>query len=116
MSNALAGLPGHSAEQFGDTRDHWWNPDFITSVARGWGLDEVRTVLDVGCGVGHWSQVLAAVLPPAARLEGIDREPLWVAQATERAAAAGKGDRFHYLSGAAEALPFADGSFDLVTC
>jgi SAM-dependent methyltransferase len=47
---------------------------------------------------------------------GVDREPAWVAKAAERAAARGLGERYRYVESAAERLPFADGSFDLVTC
>jgi 2-polyprenyl-3-methyl-5-hydroxy-6-metoxy-1,4-benzoquinol methylase len=116
MGNALKGQPEHSAEFFGDTRDHWWNDDFITLCARRWNLAGTRSILDVGCGVGHWSRVLARVLPPDARLIGIDREPRWVDEATTRAGAAGLAERCTYRAGAAEALPFADAAFDLVTC
>jgi SAM-dependent methyltransferase len=116
MANALKGRPEHSAEFFGDTRDHWWNDDFIALVAKRWRLEAARAVLDVGCGVGHWGRVLARVLPTDARLVGVDREPAWIAEATTRAAAAGLADRFTYQGGTAESLPFANGAFDVVTC
>jgi SAM-dependent methyltransferase len=116
MANVLKGAPEHSAEYFGDTRDHWWHGDFIEMVAKRWRLDSVRSVLDVGCGVGHWSRVLAQVLPSEAQLVGIDREPRWVDEAAKRASAAGLNDRFTYRAGTAEALPFPDHSFDVVTC
>jgi SAM-dependent methyltransferase len=79
-------------------------------------LHEAQTVLDVGCGVGHWSRVLAPVLASDATLVGIDREAAWVEEAGRRAAAGGLGERFSYRVASAEALPFPDGSFDLVTC
>ncbi|MDB4981089.1 MAG: hypothetical protein JWM82_1841 [Myxococcales bacterium] len=116
MGNVLQGRPEHSAEYFGDTRDHWWNDDFIALCARRWRLEEARSVLDVGCGVGHWGRVLARALPADARLVGVDREAAWVAEATARAAAAGLSDRFTYRAGTAESLPFEDGAFDVVTC
>src|SRR5690349_10848226 len=97
-------------------RDHWWNLDHIELWARRVGLDDVGSVLDVGCGVGHWGRLLANVLPPAATLVGIDREPRWVEEAAERAAEAGLDDRFSYRLGSAEELSFEDESFDLVTC
>jgi SAM-dependent methyltransferase len=116
MANELAGLPAHSAEHFGDTRDHWWNADFIEMIGRRWRADELRRVLDVGCGVGHWGRTLAPILPASATLVGVDREPLWVEKAAERAAAAGLSERFAYRVASAERLPFEDGTFDLVTC
>jgi ubiquinone/menaquinone biosynthesis C-methylase UbiE len=116
MGNEFRGLPGHSAEWFGDTRDYWWNADFIAFIARSWQLDAVRSVLDMGCGVGHWGRVLLEVLPPAARILGIDREPLWLEKARERAGSAGLGERLEYRHLSAESLPFADATFDLTTC
>jgi SAM-dependent methyltransferase len=116
MANEFAGQDAHSAEYFGDTRDFWYAPDFLALVARRWGLEEVRTVLDVGCGAGHWGRALATVLPPEARVVGVDREAVWVEKAAERAAAAGLGGRYTFEQGRAEALPFPDGTFDLVTC
>jgi SAM-dependent methyltransferase len=116
MSNAFKGESAHSADYFGDTRDHWWNRDYVALLAERWGFAAVRDALDVGSGVGHWGMTLGEHLPPDARVTGVDREPRWVAAATERAAARGLGGRFRYLEGAAEALPFADGCFDLVTC
>src|SRR3954451_2776793 len=109
-------MTGHSAVWFGDQRDFWWNRDFLELVARRLGLDRVRSVLDVGAGVGHWGRTLAAVLPDDARVTGVDPEPQWVEEATRRADAAGVGARFTYGAGAVEALPFEDASFDLVTC
>lgn len=113
MSNELAGRPEHSAEHFGDTRDHWWNVDQLALLARHWRLGDVRRVLDVGCGVGHWGRALAQVLPGEARVTGIDREPQWAALATRRAP---QTHAWSYATGDAAGLPFADGAFDLVTC
>ena len=116
MANKFAGHTEHSAEYFGESRDFWWSRDFLDLVAARWRLGEARLVLDVGCGVGHWSRTLGQVLRPDAMLVGIDREPRWVEAALERAVAAGFGDRFSYRVGSGEAIPFPDHSFDLVTC
>lgn len=116
MANEFSQVEGHSAEHFGDTRDFWWNRDFLQLIARRWRFDEVRSVLDVGCGVGHWGLLLASVLPKAARVSGVDPELNWVAHATSRAASRGLDDRFDFRQGSAEQLPFPDDSFDLVTC
>jgi SAM-dependent methyltransferase len=56
------------------------------------------------------------VLPATARVDGIDRDAQWSAQAAARATRRGLADRCRYRAGLAEALPYADGSFDLVTC
>lgn len=116
MGNEFQGQAAHSAEHFGDTRDHWWNIDFLQLMAKRWKLDAVHDVLDVGCGVGHWGMLLASVLPENVSVTGIDREPNWVTRASERALARGLDRRFSYRQGEAERLPFPDNSFDLTTC
>ena len=118
MSNPLKDRPEHSAAHFGDARDHWWNDDFLAFLARRWGLDQMQApaVLDVGCGVGHWSRFLARALSPGAWFVGIDREPAWARESTTRARKAGLATRARYCVGAAESLPFSDGVFDVVTC
>jgi SAM-dependent methyltransferase len=116
MANEFKGQPEHSAEHFGDPRDHWWNRDFLQLMEKRWGLSEVRQVLDFGCGIGHWTRQLAALLSEEAQIMGIDREPKWVLEATARARASLLEARFRYRQGEVERLPFADNSFDLTTC
>ncbi|HET6764091.1 MAG TPA: methyltransferase domain-containing protein [Longimicrobiaceae bacterium] len=71
-----------------------------------------EAALDVGCGPGTDTLHLAALVGPAGRVVGVDRDPEMIAEANRRAAAEGM-DGFvdHQLADAA-ALPFADGSFD----
>jgi SAM-dependent methyltransferase len=106
----------HSAAYFGDERDLWWNADYVDLLARRFGLARVERVLDVGAGLGHWGLLLATVVSPGAIIVGLERDSRWVAQATERANAQGLEARLRYRQGVAEQLPFADDSFDLVTC
>ncbi len=116
MANEFRTRDSHSAEYFGDTRDHWWNLDFLELMGKRLSLDRVKHALDVGCGIGHWGQLLANVLPDNTRLQGVDRDPFWIEKARARATAHGLGDRFSYQVSVAEKLPFADAAFDLVTC
>lgn len=103
--------PRHSEAFLDDLRDGWWNADFLDLVARRLDLADVHDALDVGAGHGHWTRVVARRLAPGARVVGVEREPDWVAEANRRA---GPGQA--YVVGTAEALPFPDASFDLVTC
>src|SRR5258706_131819 len=50
-------------------------------------------VLDVGCGVGRWSRLLAA---RGADVLGVDLSPTMIAQARRRAVAEGVGDRCRF--------------------
>jgi SAM-dependent methyltransferase len=101
----------HSADYFGPQRDFWWNADFLDLMARRWRLGEVRRVLDVGCGVGHWAHQILPRCHPEATLLGIDREAEWIAEA--RACAT---PRATFENGDATALDRFGGGFDLVTC
>lgn len=114
MANPHAGVSAHSAEYFGDTRDFWWNPDWLALLAQRLDLASVARALDVGCGVGHWGRLLLPRLGVGATLTGIDREPRWVSAAA--AVAAERGLAATYVVGDATRLPFDDAQFDLATC
>src|SRR5262249_42805541 len=68
----------HSAEFFNDMREFWWNLDFLQLMAQRLDLARVASMLDVGCGVGHWGRALAQVLPATAQITGVDFEEKWV--------------------------------------
>jgi SAM-dependent methyltransferase len=101
----------HSAAYFGPERDFWWNHDHLQLIGRRRGLDRVRSVLDVGSGVGHWARLIAAIVSPEAAITGVDPEPEWVREASRRTP-----ERFTFVEGTGEDLPFPDATFDLVTC
>jgi ubiquinone/menaquinone biosynthesis C-methylase UbiE len=106
----------HSEAYFGDQRDFWWHRDFIELMAKRWELNKVTTILDVGCGQGHWGLTLLPVLPPNCKLIGIDSEPKWVEVAKNKSKQYGFDKRTDYQMAKAELLPFDDNSFDMVTC
>ena len=73
-------------------------------------VPQPRSILDVGCGTGRLLRA-ASHRFSAARLEGVDAAPQMVEQATRLLPA---GAPIHFQQATAEALPFADGQFDLV--
>lgn len=100
----------------GEWRDLFWNADFLQLMARRWGLDGVGEALDVGCGAGHWGRTVLGLLPAAATMVGMDREPSFFELARSTAQPRGLGSRLSFVEGRVEALPFEDDRFDLVTC
>jgi SAM-dependent methyltransferase len=67
-------------------------------------------VLDIGCGVGRWSRLLAA---RGATVTGVDISPTMIAEARRRALAEGVADRCRFEVTDISALGVA-GQFDLV--
>jgi ubiquinone/menaquinone biosynthesis C-methylase UbiE len=66
-------------------------------------------ILDVGCGTGYLTRVLAPVVTPAGQVTGLDPSPAMIEYALGRAP--GNCD---YTVGRGQDLPFPDGSFDTV--
>ena len=77
-------------------------------------LEPGQRALDVGCGPGSISVGLAEAIAPG-ELRGIDTEPSQVDLAT-RAAADRKLTNAEFSVADVRAMPFADGSFDVVHC
>jgi len=76
-------------------------------------LTDVRMVLDVGCGTGFPTIELAERLGPGSRVHGIDP---WIAAlrlAEEKITSRGTPNVTLH-EGSASAMPFADGTFDLI--
>ena len=71
-----------------------------------------KRVLDVGCGTGLLLRELAARVPGAISLTGVDAASGMVEQAVALAPPA--DPRLSYMHATAEDLPFPDGAFDLV--
>ncbi|MDA1145041.1 MAG: class I SAM-dependent methyltransferase [Chloroflexi bacterium] len=71
---------------------------------------EGRRALDLGCGVGEYVRAFAR---QGARSIGLDVDPPRLAEARQRSADGG-WNRTDFLAGAGEALPFVDGSLDVV--
>lgn len=82
--------------------EHWHRYAFVRDLARG------RRVLDVACGEGYGSALLAAT---AREVTGVDIDAASVAHARARYASIAN---LRYECSDATTLPFADRSFDLV--
>ncbi len=72
-------------------------------------------LLDVGCGTGTLLSCLAAD-PHAEQLVGLDFAPEMARRAAAKFTCNGQAGKLSVVCGDAERLPFADGSFDVLTC
>ena len=79
---------------------HWGGPALVKG----------KRVLDLGCGDGR---LALGVTPHAKSVVGLDPDRALIADATERARAAGLRNA-RFVVGAGQELPFPDASFDVV--
>jgi SAM-dependent methyltransferase len=99
----LANVPDGAADSFAGVANPW-------SLGR---LEPGKRVLDLGSGAGTDSLVASQMVGAHGRVTGIDMTPQMLAKA--RAAAAELGaENVEFVEAEAEALPFPDGSFDVV--
>ncbi len=87
-------------------------PEYEPLVRRWCGVRDGAAVLDVGCGTGFFTRLLARETHQAS-FTGIDREDLFIEYA--RAQAAKEGLEIRFIEGDALDLPFPDAVFDVVT-
>jgi ubiquinone/menaquinone biosynthesis C-methylase UbiE len=76
------------------------------------GLPQGSRGLDVGCGIGSHTVLLAETIGPAGHVTGLDSCPEFLAEADERASHLGMSHRVSFDQGDAASLPYEDGSFD----
>lgn len=76
------------------------------------GIKTGDTVLDVGCGPGALSRHAKKQAGQSGKVHGIDAAPEMIEFARQKAAV--KGIEVEYHLGVAEALPFADATFDVI--
>jgi tocopherol O-methyltransferase len=86
--------------------------DLIEEVLQWAEVETAANILDVGCGIGGSSLYLACKLNGDAT--GITLSPVQAARAKQRAQDAGLSGRTDFQVADAQAMPFADDSFDLV--
>jgi ubiquinone/menaquinone biosynthesis C-methylase UbiE len=77
-------------------------------------LQPGERVLDVGCGTGSLSRLLARWTGGANPITAVDISPYLLGEAEALAAEDGVGAAIAFTPGSAEALPFSDASFDAV--
>jgi SAM-dependent methyltransferase len=99
----LAAVPDSAVESFAGVA----NPFSLGRLQPG------ERVLDLGCGAGTDSLVASRMVGPDGSVTGIDMTPEMLDKARRSAAEMG-ATNVDFVGGEAEALPFADASFDVV--
>jgi SAM-dependent methyltransferase len=118
----------HSDEYLhADSRQDWWNHDYLDLLSRRLKLHQVRTLADIGCGTGCLGRLLLPHLPALETLFGLDREAAHVAEATTWFTAPPAGDssggqgrapwpKCRFVKGDARSIPLPDDAVDLAVC
>lgn len=81
-------------------------------IAAKLGVSGADRVLDVACGPGNTARPMLRRLGPGGVIVGLDAAPGMLTQAVRET----PDERASFVLGDAAALPFADASFDVVTC
>lgn len=108
----------HSIEYINDERFKWWRIEYLRKIFKCIDYQDSPSILDVGIGEGHWSIPILEIMQEGWFFTGIDIEEYWVHKSYERLKKhfPTKKDDIRVLQGSAYKLPFADNSFNLVTC
>jgi SAM-dependent methyltransferase len=110
LSTSVRRQFGAAAANYAVSGVHAGGPNLDAMLARA-GLRGKERVLDVGCGAGHTAHAFAA---RAAEVVALDMTEEMLATTARLAREKGLGN-LTTRSGVAEALPFPDASFDVVT-
>ena len=73
-------------------------------------IGSAMSVLDAGCGTGDDVREISAIVGPTGRVVGVDSSAAMIAYANAQSG----GPNASFSCASVEALPFADGSFDVV--
>jgi ubiquinone/menaquinone biosynthesis C-methylase UbiE len=106
----------HSEDVFGEDREYWWNEDFLELMAERLGLDQCKSIVDVGCGIGALAFKLSPYFPSGSSLTGVDLEKKHVKKAKQRTRKMRKDVSFNFIEGDAQSLPIEDDFADLCYC
>ena len=86
---------------------------FRRSIVKLAGVREGEAVLDVGCGTGSLAIAAAKAVGKSGSVVGIDPSPEFIVRAAKKA---GRAGNVRFVTGAAQDLPFDDGTFDVAMC
>ncbi|MET3125471.1 SAM-dependent methyltransferase [Arcicella rosea] len=112
-------IKAHSSDVLYQSRNLWWNEDFVSLLAQRWGLKDYNSMLDVGLGLGHWSRMLLKYVEPSFTFTGLDIEQKWLDESKNifsNSFPNELSDKFKFIKADAHDIPLPSNSFDIVTC
>ncbi|GMR16336.1 MAG: hypothetical protein BMS9Abin31_0665 [Gammaproteobacteria bacterium] len=95
--------PADYAAWYHTTRGRWIGQQEFSTLLKLFSPERGQSLLDIGCGTGYFSQHFQQI---GLQVAGLDPDPAMIEFARE------KESKIEYIEGNAEALPFADNSFD----
>ncbi|MFQ5998253.1 MAG: methyltransferase domain-containing protein [Candidatus Bathyarchaeia archaeon] len=91
-------------------------PEYKDTLARALRLRDGLRVVDVGCGTGAYSRLLAEGIKPKGKIVGVDLNRSLLKTAKKQAVLVGSGALMEFKKGDAYDLPLPDNSADLSFC
>jgi SAM-dependent methyltransferase len=92
------------------------NPEYLPYFTQRLAVTPGMTVIEVGCGTGAYTRLIASLLAGQGAAIGIDTQPAMLAQAYELAKQEGWGEVVTFAVGQPEKLPVPDACADRVFC
>lgn len=99
-----------------NVRHFLWNDDYIDLLAHRLDLQKVRTLVDIGSGLGHLSGIFAVYMRAGATVYGIDHDPEVIRQAQAFADENPYSVSFKFQVADVHHLPFENDQADMVMC
>lgn len=105
----LANTPNH-------IRHFQWNDDYIELLSHRLELASLKTLVEIGSGLGYMAGLFGLYMKPGAQVLGFDPDPAKVKQAREQAQARAFSVGYTFTQALPHELPLPDDSADLVVC
>lgn len=106
----------HSEEWFTDTREYWWNDDYLELLINRLDLKNVSSIADIGCGKGLMTRKIIPFLPNLKNSFGIDIEKSHVEAAYNIINNTYKNINSKFLLGDAKKVPLESEISDFTFC
>ncbi|MBI1184385.1 methyltransferase domain-containing protein [bacterium] len=108
----------HSESHLVESREYWWNNDYLELLSQRLDFKHCNRMADIGCGQGMMSFLLAPFLPENALITGIDSETKYLKRAKQKARKVSTKHQvsFNFVEGDAQRLPLESNSQDMAFC